>query len=59
MPAAEVNAESIRTPAWDWPLIIAVWLSLLVYGAIAAPIPAVNEPHYLTKAHHYLSLIHI
>ena len=53
MPAAEVNAESIRTPAWDWPLIIAVWLSLLVYGAIAAPIPAVNEPHYLTKAHHY------
>ena len=53
MPAAEVNAESVRTPAWDWPLIVAVWLSLLVYGAIAAPIPAVNEPHYLTKARHF------
>ena len=53
MPAAEVHAQPATSPSCDWPLIAAVWLSLLVYGAIAAPIPAVNEPHYLTKARHF------
>ncbi len=53
MPAAEVRAETVPSKSCDLLLLIAVWLSLLVYGAIAAPIPAVNESHYLTKARHF------
>ena len=34
--------------------IIAVWFSLLAYSLIRTPIPAINEPHYLTKARHYV-----
>jgi hypothetical protein len=29
------------------------WLVFLIYSFCHAPIPAVNEPHYLTKAKHY------
>lgn len=32
---------------------VAVWLSFLLVSLVAAPIPAVNEPHYLAKAKHY------
>ncbi len=28
-------------------------LSFFTYGALRAPVPAVNEPHYLAKAKHY------
>lgn len=28
-------------------------LSLLLYSLLSAPVPALNEPHYLTKAKHY------
>jgi hypothetical protein len=34
--------------------IIAVWFSLLAYSWIRTPIPAINEPHYLTKARHFV-----
>lgn len=44
--------SAASTPSCDWPLVFAVWASLLLYGAVAAPVPAVNEPHYLTKAKH-------
>lgn len=30
-----------------------LWITLLVYGAMVAPVPGVNEPHYLGKAKHY------
>jgi hypothetical protein len=30
-----------------------VWLSFLVVSLVGAPIPAVNEPHYLVMARHY------
>lgn len=33
--------------------LLAVWLSFLVYSVVAAPVPALNEPHYLAKAKHY------
>jgi hypothetical protein len=33
--------------------IAVVWLSFLVFSFWQAPIPAVNEPHWLTKAKHY------
>ena len=33
--------------------IIAVWLLLAVYSFCHAPVPGVNEPHYLPKAKHY------
>ncbi len=35
------------------PVFLAVCCSFLLYSAIAAPVPAVNEPHYLCKAKHY------
>jgi len=53
MPTAEANPEPAESRSFDLRLVLAVWLSLLVYGAIAAPIPAVNEPHYLCKAKHF------
>ena len=37
----------------DVPQIVALWVSFLAYSLIRAPIPAVNEPHYLVKARHY------
>lgn len=30
-----------------------MWLSFLIYSFWQAPVPAVNEPHWLTKAKHY------
>lgn len=30
-----------------------LWGGLLLYSAVAAPVPYVNEPHYLCKARHY------
>lgn len=33
--------------------IVGVWLSFLAYSLLRAPIPAVNEPHYLAKARHF------
>ena len=34
-------------------MLLAVWATFLLYSVIAAPIPGVNEPHYLCKAKHY------
>ena len=34
-------------------VVAAVWLSFLVVSLVCAPIPAVNEPHYLAMARHY------
>ncbi len=36
-------------------VVAAVWLSFLVVSLVCAPIPAVNEPHYLAMARHYWS----
>ena len=36
-----------------WPVLFAVWATFLLYGLIAAPVPAVNEPHYLCKSKHF------
>ena len=35
------------------PQIAGLWCSFLAYSLLRAPIPAVNEPHYLVKARHY------
>lgn len=35
------------------PIVVAVWLSFLAVSLCSAPIPAVNEPHYLAKARHF------
>lgn len=50
--SAHVDVTGIRPGAAvaSWCLI---WLTMLVYGAVATPVPAVNEPHYLGKAKHY------
>ncbi len=39
--------SAIRSP------LSALWITLLLYGAVAAPVPGVNEPHYLGKAKHF------
>lgn len=39
--------------AIDPAVLLAVWCSMFAYSVLAAPIPAVNEPHYLCKAKHY------
>ena len=36
-----------------WPVLMAVWATFLLYGLVAAPVPAVNEPHYLCKSKHF------
>lgn len=33
--------------------LLGIWLSFLLYSFCHAPIPGVNEPHYLAKAKHY------
>ena len=33
--------------------IVLIWISFIGYSFAQAPIPAANEPHYLTKAYHY------
>jgi len=48
-PAPEQHDDS-KTSASVW---LILWLTMLIYGAIAAPIPGVNEPHYLGKAKHF------
>ena len=35
-----------------WLVVATVWLSFLLTSLVSAPIPAVNEPHYLAKARH-------
>ncbi|MEK6261402.1 MAG: DUF6798 domain-containing protein [Planctomycetota bacterium] len=53
MSTVDASAEPAPSRSFDLRLVFAVWLSLLVYGAVAAPMPAVNEPHYLCKAKHF------
>lgn len=48
--AAEVRAISPRSGWFDAAL---VWVSFLLYSALSTPVPALNEPHYLSKARHY------
>ena len=36
-----------------WLVLIVAWATFALYGAIAAPVPGVNEPHYLCKAKHF------
>ena len=33
--------------------VAAIWLLFIVYSLVHAPVPSVNEPHYLSKARHY------
>ena len=33
--------------------LLCIWLSFLLYSFCHAPVPGVNEPHYLSKAKHY------
>ena len=50
----ESGAETARErEAFDPVVAVIVWCSLMLYSLSAAPIPAVNEPHYLCKARQY------
>lgn len=33
--------------------ILAVWATFFIFGLVAAPIPGINEPHYLGMARHF------
>ena len=37
----------------EWVVIVAVFLSFLLFSALRSPVPGVNEPHYLAKAKHF------
>lgn len=50
---AEAVPASQRSPFRTALVAVAVFGSFLGYSLIQAPIPAPNEPHYLTKAKHY------
>lgn len=59
-PRASAGAASVseivpaaRTEAGRWICTAIVLLLFGAYGLIRAPVPAVNEPHYLTKAKHF------
>lgn len=50
---SEADASRPQSPAkFDFVAWCVLWLALLVYSAVTAPVPAVNEPHYLCKARH-------
>ena len=53
MSKVDASAEPATVRSFDLRLVLAVWLSLYVYGVLAAPTPAVNEPHYLCKSKHF------
>jgi hypothetical protein len=36
-----------------WPVLMSVWATFLLYGFVAATVPAVNEPHYLCKSKNF------
>lgn len=51
-----MNEEQLREddhPRADLAVGAIVWGMFLAFSAIRAPVPAVNEPHYLAKAKHY------
>ncbi len=47
---SERFSRSLRQRVWTVGLL---FLSFLAYSFVRTPIPAVNEPHYLTKAKHF------
>lgn len=54
--AAPIEVSPTNEPVakpFHLPVLLAVWGSFLLYSAVAAPVPAVNEPHYLCKAKHF------
>lgn len=47
------RAKSFRDfVASNWPCVV-VFVSFAIFATIRAPIPGVNEPHYLCKARHF------
>lgn len=49
--AAVTGMRGARAAGWEWGAVLVSWLA---YSVLTAPIPAVNEPHYLTKARHFV-----
>ncbi len=52
-PALPADHQTANVPRSGWFDAALVWASFLLYSAIAAPVPALNEPHYLAKARHF------
>ncbi|MFG0332790.1 MAG: DUF6798 domain-containing protein [Maioricimonas sp. JB049] len=46
-------SDAMASSKPDWLPLSLLAAMLLAYAAIEAPIPGVNEPHYLTKARHF------
>lgn len=51
--AVETAEQNARQSTATGTIFLCVFASLLAYSAIRAPVPAVNEPHYLAKAKHF------
>lgn len=52
-PITADGSNKSALPVIDPAVLLAVCCSMFAYSLMAAPIPAVNEPHYLCKAKHY------
>lgn len=50
---ASISSPSVTSREATWLVLIALWVTFVFYGAVAAPVPGVNEPHYLTKSLHF------
>lgn len=47
-----MHRETSGFAPWLLP-VVALWLTFTAASVLRAPVPGVNEPHYLTKARHY------
>ena len=52
-PASSGSLAGPRTAIDRFIVVLCVFLSFAVYASVRAPLPGVNEPHYLTKARHF------
>jgi len=52
-PSDDSKKDPPAARSFHLPVFLAVLGSFVLYSALAAPVPAVNEPHYLCKAKHF------
>src|SRR5579871_6062823 len=52
-PLAHGPQEALPSMRQRWVVAALVFLSFAVFSALRAPVPGVNEPHYLCKARHF------
>lgn len=55
LPQKNAEPKNFRDgPGIDWPMAVVVWCCCLTYSFLRAPLPGVNEPHYLSMARSFV-----